>query len=106
MSRHTELNRIFLGFTDLVFSVIGGLLLLRFVFKLFAANTQAPFVDWLYATTDIINSPFRGIFETPVIDGRFVFDITTLISLVLYALIFSLINYLFEVASGSERSRR
>lgn len=103
MTNRLRLHRTFTGLTNLVFSILGALLLLRFIFKLFAANSQAPFVDWLYRTTDILNSLFRGIFETPVIDGRFVFDITTLISLVLYALFFSLIMYLFDFAFGVER---
>src|ERR1044072_4789117 len=91
-------HRLFVNFTNLVFSVLEGLLVLRFIFKLLAANSSAPFVYWLYTTTDFLNSPFRVIFRTPVIDGQFVFDITTLISIVLYALLFSFILYLFDLS--------
>ncbi len=98
-----ELHNYFVGLTNLVFSVIMLLLGLRFVFRLFAANSVAPFVSWIYNTTDELIYPFRGIFPSPVVDGSFVFDVTTLVALVIYALIFSFFIYLFDVAFGIKR---
>lgn len=89
--------------TNLVFAIFESLLVLRFVFRLFAANSGAPFSSWLYSTTDVIISPFRNIFTSPVIDGKFEFDITALIAIVLYALLFSLIIYLFDLLFGINR---
>lgn len=108
-----QLDRFFVSFTDLVFGVIAALLMLRFVFRLFAANSEAPFVAWLYGTTDTLISPFRGIFVSPLVDGRFEFDITALIALVMYSLIFGLIMRLYawtqqgaEVADPRTREAR
>ncbi len=87
----------FVDLTQFVFTLFEALLGLRFIFKLFAANTTAPFVRWLYETSDVLISPFRGIFQSPVIEGRFVFDVTALVAIIIYGLIASLIIYLFNL---------
>lgn len=91
-----NLHRFFVGVTNLIMTIFEVLLGLRFIFKLFAANSSALFTTWLYQTTDVMISPFRGIFQSQVVNGKFVFDTTTLISIVIYGLIFALIIYLFD----------
>lgn len=105
MTTRIRTHFLFVGLTNLVFGIIEALLALRFIFKLFAANSQAPFVDWLYTTTDSINSPFREIFHSAVIDGQFVFDVTTLVSMILYGLFFSLIIYIFDFTLTASHPR-
>lgn len=104
ISDRLEAHGVFIGLTNVIFTVFEVLLGLRFVFRLFAANSIAPFVSWLYATTDVLVSPFRGIFQTPIIESKFVFDITALVALVIYGLIFALIIYLFDFAFGVRRN--
>ena len=96
-----QLDRFFIQLTNFVFTIIEILLGLRFIFRLFAANSSAPFVDWLYRTSGVLVSPFHGIFTEPVIDAHFVFDITALIALVIYSLLFSLIIYLFRILGNT-----
>jgi hypothetical protein len=98
-----SLHRLFTGLTNAIMTVVEVLLALRFIFRLFAANSSAPFVNWLYDTTAILISPFRGIFTSPVVNGQFVFDITTLISIVIYGLLFSFIIYLFDLTFNVTR---
>ncbi|KKP88211.1 MAG: hypothetical protein UR93_C0019G0006 [Berkelbacteria bacterium GW2011_GWA2_35_9] len=95
--RRVDTYNMFVGFTNIVSGIVFMLLGLRFIFKLFSANTQAPFVRWLYDTTGTLIHPFNNIFPSPTVEGGFIFDITTLVALVMYALIFSLIIYIFDV---------
>lgn len=67
--------------------IVEVFLLLRFALKLFGANPGAPFVAWMYATTDPLLAPFRGIFPSPVIEQGFVFEFSTLFAMVIYAII-------------------
>lgn len=95
-----EIHSYLIGLANVVFGAVMILLGLRFFFRLFAANPDSPFVSWLYGTTADLLYPFRGIFPTPVIDGGFVFDITTLVALVMYGLLLALIVYLFDLLFG------
>jgi uncharacterized protein YggT (Ycf19 family) len=54
---------------ELIAFSLGILIALRVVLKFFGASTQAPFVAWLYETTDAILYPFLGMFPTPVLGG-------------------------------------
>lgn len=49
----------------LVFTVLEGVLLFRFAFKLAGANAAQPLVAWLYAFTEPLVRPFQGIFPEP-----------------------------------------
>ncbi len=98
-----RLHGFFYNLTNLLLLIIEALIGLRFIFKLFAANSSAEFVTWVYQTSDVLVSPFRGIFQTQVINGKFVFDITALIALIIYGLIFAFILYLFDIAFNVER---
>lgn len=100
-----SISEFFVRFTNFVLGIIETLLGLRFIFRLFAANSTAPFVNWLYDVTDVLISPFRGIFASPVLEGRSIFDITTLIAMIIYALAFALILYLFDLFSHTDHKR-
>ena len=104
MIEQLKLHRFWIGLTNLVFGLVEILLALRFIFRLFAASSQAPFTGWLYQTTDIINSPFRGIFQSPVFKGQFVFETPTLVAMIVYALFFTLIIYLVDYLFGVKRT--
>lgn len=103
LDQRLEIHNFLVGLANVVFGAIMLLLGLRFIFRLFGANPGAPFVDWLYNTTGELLYPFRGIFPTPVIDGGFVFDVTTLVALVIYGLLLALIVYLLDLLFGVKR---
>ncbi len=69
-----------------VLGVINILLLTRFVLLLLGANHAAGFVDFIYSVTDVLVSPFVGIFGTPTY-GVSVFDVSSLLAIVVYSLI-------------------
>jgi hypothetical protein len=75
--------------THVIYYILGVLeviLLLRFIFKLLAANAGNGFVAFLYDLSYVFVAPFEGIFTDPHV-GRVVLEITTLIAMLIYALI-------------------
>jgi hypothetical protein len=70
----------------LVTGIITALLMIRFVFKLLAASTQASFVTFINDLTQLFVAPFHGIFNTAA-SGRNVFEPESLVAIVIYSLI-------------------
>jgi uncharacterized protein YggT (Ycf19 family) len=86
------------------FAIVEGFLALRLILKLFAANSSAPFVDWVYSMSSVLLDPFRGIFPTRVFEGNHVLEFSTLFAMLVYALfaliVLSLINFLAPPATA------
>ena len=70
----------------LLFSVIEGLIAIRFCLLLLGANPASGFVNAMYAITAPFVAPFVGIFGTPRFQGS-VFEPHSLVALVMYALL-------------------
>jgi uncharacterized protein YggT (Ycf19 family) len=75
----TQLIWLFLG-------VLEGLLALRFVLKLIAANPESPIANFIYAITNLFLLPFTGLTATPSAGGM-VLELSTMIAMVVYGLI-------------------
>lgn len=90
-----------------IFGVIEVLLGFRFLFLLFGANPLVPFVNWIYEVSFIFVAPFVGIFGQPgtdLIPGgvvNSVFDLTTLVALLVYAAVGGLLVSLFTFTRRS-----
>jgi uncharacterized protein YggT (Ycf19 family) len=80
--------------TQFVFGLIEIMIVLRIMMKMLGASTVAPFVSWLYETTEPLLAPFSGVFPTPQVSGGFVLEISALVALVVYGLAGFLINTL------------
>ena len=84
-------------FIYIVFGIIEALLILRFLLLLVGANIANPLVMWIYDWSSPFVAPFANIFgQHAVTTGQGVvipsiFDWTTLIALVFYALIGALL---------------
>ena len=82
---------------SLVIGAVEFFLGLRLLLRLFGANPQAPFVNWVYEMTTPLLWPFNNIFPSSTIQG-YVFDFTTLFALLVYVflgyLILQLIGYI------------
>jgi uncharacterized protein YggT (Ycf19 family) len=75
--------------TYLVFGIIEGLLAIRLVLKLFGANPQAGFTNFIYGVTDFFMAPFRNLFPavgTGSSSGA-VLETSVVIAIIVYALI-------------------
>jgi hypothetical protein len=67
--------------------IIIVLLALRIVMLLLAANQDAGFVDFLYALSGFFAWPFYGIFSYQPTYGQSVFEVSSVVAIVVYALI-------------------
>jgi hypothetical protein len=72
-----------------IFGVIGILLGFRFVLKLFGANPESGFVDFIYSVTGVLTAPFDNIFGVTSVDGdiKSVFEPSILVAIAVYALL-------------------
>lgn len=76
--------------TRVVYFLLGVLeviLALRFLFRLLGANQFNGFVMFLYGLSHVFVAPFNGIFNDQALGTGSVFEISTLIAMLLYALI-------------------
>ena len=70
----------------LFFGILEGLIALRILLKLIAANPDSPFAAMLYRFTDLFLFPFAGLTATPSAGGM-VLELSSFIALIFYALI-------------------
>ena len=74
----TQLVWLFLG-------ILEGLLALRFVLKLIAANPDSPITTFIYGFTNLFLLPFAGLTATPQAGGM-VLELSTMVAMVVYGL--------------------
>jgi len=75
----TQLVWLFLG-------ILEGLLALRFVLKLIAANPESPIAAFIYSISNLFLLPFAGLTMTPQAGGM-VLELSTMIAMVVYGLV-------------------
>lgn len=73
--------------TYLVFGIIEGLLVIRLVLKLLAANPHAGFSTFIYGLTDVFMAPFRNLLPTVGSSSGAVLEMSVIIAIIVYALI-------------------
>lgn len=86
------MGKLLKNFSVLIFSLVGVLLMFRFVLKFLGASSSAPFVAFIYENTQPLLEPFLFAFPAPSISGRYVIEFTTLFAMFVYAFI----SYLIE----------
>lgn len=85
-----------------IFGVIVAFIALRIILLLLAANQGNAFVDFVYSVSGIFVAPFFGIFRYTPVYGESVFEVSSLVAIVVYALIAWALASL--VTLGSRRS--
>ena len=73
--------------TYFVLGVLEVILGLRFIFRLLGANGYNSFISFLYGLSHVFVAPFNGIFNDQTLGSVSVFEVSTLIAMLLYALI-------------------
>jgi uncharacterized protein YggT (Ycf19 family) len=71
----------------LLFGIVDGLLLIRVVLKLLAANPLAGFSKFIYGLTDVFLAPFRNLLPSVGGGSGAVLEMSTIIAIIVYALI-------------------
>jgi uncharacterized membrane protein len=95
-----QLNRIL--WSILVFLEI--LLAFRFILRLIAANPDSGFAMLMYGITGMFTGPFNGLISTPTFGGSSL-EVTTLIAMVVYAMIFWGIAYVIRIVMDRPSAR-
>lgn len=78
------------GITSLIYFLLGVLevvLGLRFIFRLLGASEVSPFITFLYNVSHPFVAIFNGIFNDQTIGSTGVFEISTILAILIYALI-------------------
>jgi hypothetical protein len=73
-----------------ILGILEVLLAFRLVLKLLGANTGSPFVAFIYSVSQAFVVPFIGVFRSPAAPGietQSVLEPSTLIAMIVYALI-------------------
>ena len=70
-----------------VLGVLEVILGLRFIFRLFGANENNDFILALYNFSHVFVGPFNNIFNDQAIGSKSVFELSTLVAMLIYALI-------------------
>ncbi len=89
-------------FIWLGFGMLEGLIGLRILLKLIAANPNNPFAQLIYVVTDLFLWPFAGLTMTPAANG-IVLEISSIIALFFYALVSVLIQRLIWITFSRPR---
>ena len=69
-----------------LFGILGGMIAIRILLKLFAANPDAGFSAFVYNITGPFLAPFLNVFATPSTHNS-IFEFSSLLGLVIYMLI-------------------
>lgn len=89
---------------NVILSITELFLGLRLLLKVFAAKAAAPFVGWIYETSEPLLYPFQGMFPSPSLEGGFVIEFSTLFAMVAYALLaWILIELIIFIGGLSQR---
>lgn len=82
---------------DYLFYVVYGLLAIRLVLALIAANASNGFVRFIHTVTDPFYALFRGIVGSPTAEGGFTLAVPIVIAIAVYALLHFAINGLLRM---------
>jgi YGGT family protein len=88
----------------LFFGVLEALLVIRFLLRALAANSEAGFAQAVYAITGVLVAPFTGLFGTPQIANGAALELSTLIALIVYGAIGWLLARAAWLIFGESRS--
>ena len=89
---------------SLLFGILFVLLFVRIVMLLLVANPGNDIVDFVYSVTEPFVAPFRGIFQfDQVVSGDRTLDISAIVALIGWLLIYLLIMAILRIGDRSAR---
>ncbi len=87
---------------NIFFAAVETVLGLRFVLRLFGANANNGFVNWIYEMSGVLLEPFRGIFPTRVFENQFVFEFNTLFAMLMFAIVGMILIWLMAALAPED----
>ncbi len=88
--------RIIGNILNVIFGFIEIILGLRLIFKLLGVSATSPLINWLYNASGMFVEPFNGIIPNLTFGSRFVLELTTVLALVIFAVIATILNNVFN----------
>ncbi|MDB5176636.1 MAG: Membrane protein involved in colicin uptake [Candidatus Saccharibacteria bacterium] len=70
-----------------IFGVIIAFIAVRFILLLLGANQGNAFVDFVYGVSGLFVAPFYGIFNNTPAFGASIIDVSSIVAIIIYALI-------------------
>lgn len=86
-------------------AVLEALLGLRFILRLMGANPASPFGAFVYAVTQPLLMPFEGLVANPGVRGGPVFEMVTIVAIIVYFLLFLAITQLLRLLVSRPREQ-
>jgi YggT family protein len=86
-----------------VFALVEGLIAIRLVLRVLGANPSAGFAQFIYGITTPLIAPFLGLFGNPSYQNS-VLELSSIVALVVYALVAWLLARLVWILVGETRS--
>lgn len=96
--RQANLSYAVTTLVSVLFGALEVVLLLRLLFRLLGSNRASSFVSWLYSESHPFIAPFNGIFNDQTLGSQGVFEASTLIAVLIYALLAWLVVWLLKAA--------
>jgi hypothetical protein len=87
----------------LLFGIVEGILVIRFILKLLGANESAGFASFIYGASAPFIAPFNNLFANPGSGGS-ILELTTLMAIIVYMLVAWLIAKVVWLLAGESRS--
>jgi YggT family protein len=87
-----------------ILGILEILLGLRFLLKLIAANPNSGFAVFIYGITKPLVAPFTALVGTPTSGGT-ILEVTTLIAMAVYALLFWVVVRVVRIATNRPSAR-
>jgi YggT family protein len=97
----------FLQIDRIIYTLLGILeilLGLRFILKLIAANPDSGFGAFIYGISGVFTAPFNALLGTPTFGGSS-FEVTTLIAMAVYAMLFWIIVRVIQIIAIQTTAR-
>jgi hypothetical protein len=89
----------------IVLAVLEGLIAIRFVLKLLAANPEAGFATLVYGVTAPFLAPFVGLLGNPASTAGNQFEVTSLVAMAVYALVAWLLTRIVRLVLNRDVTR-
>jgi uncharacterized protein YggT (Ycf19 family) len=89
-----------------VMNVVEAIIGVHIILKLFSANSDTPFVQWIFSISEPLLRPFRGIFDDVIFQDQYVLDLSAVFALIIYSIIGYLIMTIVKAIGGGRRRKK
>lgn len=86
-----SLRQVLLTILNILSAFIALVIGARILFLLLGANQSTPAITWVNSLSNVFLYPFRGLFQTIILNSHSAIDVTAIVGLLIYAIIFSIL---------------